>query len=231
MGFTRKEIILFISTFVATVVVVALTFGYVKTAEFKNEELRDELFELTVLLNSEKYDGDRIEKLLNRTVTKGHYAKKEAKAKEYFSMINDVVKTLEDTVRGSDFLSTLTLFNFQTDAPEFQKTYKLIDKTYESLDIFLNDYYDVMDEEVAKKYITDSVVMKTLDIENNKVVMTRRVTDFKKFVEQTEDVINFLRDNDTWTAHVDEGEMSFTDYESAKLYRELTTKLDYSIVD
>lgn len=230
MGFTRKEIILFISTFVAVILVVLFTVGYVKTEEFKNEELRDELFELTVLLTNEDYDGERIEKLLNRTITKGYYAKKEVKAKEYFAMINDVVKTLEDTVRGSDFLNALSLLNFQTDSPDFQKTYKLIDKTYESLDIFLNDYYDVMDEEVAKEYITDQVVIKTLDIEKNKVIMTRRVTDFKKFVDQTENVINFLRDNDTWTVQVNEGEITFTDDESAKLYRELTTKLDYSIV-
>ena len=79
----KKKVLIIIGVLVALVVGVL---AYFIISDLNQEDkLRDELTELSNLANSEELDEDKINKLLDRTVTKGDYKVVEIAFKSYLS--------------------------------------------------------------------------------------------------------------------------------------------------
>lgn len=201
---SKKKILIIIG---AVVAVLAAIIIYGVVADLKQEEkLKEELDYLYEITNKEGYDKDEIDKILNRTVTKGDYKKVEIAYKKYskdcFTILTDIVSVL-----GDDRLTTvLTAENYQEDGKDFIKTKEYLKNAKETLQNSMIKYNEYFTEKKAMSYLDKDLDDYYIDFYKDEVVgnLTSDEEDEELFaslnsiidlINDEEDVIDFLVEN------------------------------------
>ena len=130
--------------------------GYFVVIDLKQEEkLNNELDELNLLVNEENIDVEKVEEMLNRTVTTGDYKVVETSFKAYLSDAFDSIFQIVDILNDDRLVNILTADNYSKDGPDFIETKAYISETKTKLEELKNSYYSFLTEEKAMSYIED----------------------------------------------------------------------------
>lgn len=211
--------------------------GYIVVNDLKQEEkLKNELEELSVLVNEENIDVDKVKEMLNRTVTTGDYKVVETSFKEYLSDTFDSVFQMIDILNSDRLVSILSVENYQNDGPNFIETKAYITETKNQLEELKNSYYSFLTEEKAMSYIENKGLDSYyVDLYKEEYVGDMKTANEDKTVEDSinqiiellnvsEEVINFLTENSSsW--HIEEDLIVFDTDELSNQYLDLINKI------
>lgn len=211
--------------------------GYTVVNDLKQEEkLKNELEELSALVNEENIDVDKVKEMLNRTVTTGDYKVVETSFKEYLSDAFDSVFQMLDILNSDRLVSILTTANYQNDGPNFMETKAYIAETKTKLEELKNSYYAFLTEEKAMSYIEnkgldsyyvdlyrDEYVGDMENVNKDKTVEDS-INQIIELLNVSEEVINFLSENsNSW--HIEDTVIVFDTDELSNRYTELINKI------
>ena len=225
---------------IAVVVIVALiigVLGYMVISDMGQEDkLKTEISEISDLSNAENIDIDEINKRLDRTVTKGDYAKVEDAFKSYLRDNFDNSIEIADLINDERITTLLTADNYKTDGKEFIESKKYISTTRQKLEECKEKYSEYMTKEKAMSYIEDKGLDSYyVDLYKEEYVGDMKTANEDKTVEDSinqiiellnvsEEVINFLTENSSsW--HIEEDLVVFDTDELSNRYLDLINKI------
>lgn len=205
---SKKKILIILAIIVAAIVFI-IGYGVVKDLN-QEKRLKAELDYLYKITNQEKYNESEIEKVLNRTISKGDYKKVEIAYKKYtkdcFTIITDIMSVLDD-----EYLTeVLSAKNYQEDGKEFIKSKKFLQTSRETLQNSMIKYNDYLTEEKAMSYLDKDLDQYYIDFYKDELVGNLESNDEDEelfsslnsiidLINAEEDVIDFLIENkDAW---------------------------------
>ena len=225
---------------IAVIIIVAIivgVFAYFVFSDYKQEEkLKTELTEISTLSNSGDMDINKVNEMLDRTVTKGDYAIVEKACKAYLRDSFDNIIKMAEVMNDSKITSVLTVYNYQEDGKEFVNTKSYITTTRQTLEDCKAKYVEFFTEEKAMSYINDKGLDSYYtDLYKNEFVgdIESQYTD--KTVENSineildilniyEEVINFLVENkNNW--EIQDSNIVFNSQSLSDKYSEIVNKL------
>ena len=225
-----------IAIFVIVAIVVGVVAYFVLLDYQQEEKLTAELTEISNLSNSENMDINKINEMLDRTVTKGDYAVVEQACKEYLKDSFDNIVKIAEVMNDDKITNVLTVSNYQEDGKEFTNTKNYITTTKQTLEDCKAKYVEFFTQEKAKSYINDKGLDSYYtDLYKNEFVgdIESQYTD--KTVENSideilgilnvyEEVINFLVENqNSW--EISNDNIVFNSQSLSDQYTELVNKL------
>ena len=199
----KKKIIIVVAVILVAIIGVI---GYMVISDMGQEDkLKTEISEISDLSNAENIDIDEINKRLDRTVTKGDYAK----------------------VENAD--------NYKTDGKEFIESKKYISTTRQKLEECKEKYSEYMTKEKAMSYIEDKGLDSYyVDLYEQEFVgdmdsikdttVEDSIDDIIEILNTSEKVLNLLSENpNSWTI---EGEnIVFSNDNLSNQYNELINSI------
>ena len=204
---------------IAVVVIVALiigVLGYMVIFDMGQEDkLKTELSEINDLANAETIDMDEINKRLDRTVTKGDYAKVEDAFKSYLRDNFDNSIEIADLINDERITTLLTAENYKTDGKDFTESKNYILTTKQKLEECKEKYSEYMTKEKAMSYIEDKGLDSYYvdlyeqeyvgDMESAKdTTVEDSIDEIISLLDTSEKVLNLLSNNqDTWNVEGD----------------------------
>ena len=225
-----------IAIFVIVAIVIGVVAYFVLSDYQQEEKLTAELTEISNLSNSENMDINKINEMLDRTVTKGDYAVVEQACKEYLKDSFDNIVKIAEVMNDGKITNVLTVSNYQEDGKEFTNTKNYITTTKQTLEDCKAKYVEFFTQEKAMSYINDKGLDSYYtDLYKNEFVgdIESQYTD--KTVENSideilgilnvyEEVINFLVDNqNSW--EISNDNIVFNSQSLSDQYTELVNKL------
>src|SRR5699024_5770139 len=128
----KKKIIIVVAVILVAIIGVI---GYMVISDMGQEDkLKTEISEISVLSNAENIDIDEINKRLDRTVTKGDYAKVENAFKSYLRDNFDNSIEIADLINDERITTLLTAENYKTDGKDFTESKNYILTTKQKLE-------------------------------------------------------------------------------------------------
>ena len=204
---------------IAVVVIVALiigVLGYMVISDMGQEDkLKTEISEISDLSNAENIDIDEINKRLDRTVTKGDYAKVENAFKSYLRDNFDNSIEIADLINDERITTLLTAENYKTDGKDFTESKNYILTTKQKLEECKEKYSEYMTKEKAMSYIEDKGLDSYYvdlyeqeyvgDMESAKdTTVEDSIDEIISLLDTSEKVLNLLSNNqDTWNVEGD----------------------------
>ena len=208
---------------VVIVLIIAAIIGFFVIRDLKQEtNLETELNDLLSSMDSYPLKYEELETKLNRTATTGSYKDVETSVKEYMRSFINSVKSLDTLFDSDDIINAVSAENYKNDGPDFVKTKKNLSTASEELDKISEDLLSFFTEEKAMSFIKD----KNLDdyyidlykqytvagddeskseISNTQKELTNSLNDFKKLINQEQEIIDFLVKNKrSWKIENDE---------------------------
>lgn len=225
-----------IAIFVIVAIVIGVVAYFVLSDYQQEEKLTAELTEISNLSNSENMDINKINEMLDRTVTKGDYAVVEQACKEYLKDSFDNIVKIAEVMNDDKITNVLTVSNYQEDGKEFTNTKNYITTTKQTLEDCKAKYVEFFTQEKAMSYINDKGLDSYYtDLYKNEFVgdIESQYTD--KTVENSideilgilnvyEEVINFLVENqNSW--EISNDNIVFNSQSLSDQYTELVNKL------
>ena len=230
----KKKIItiLLIILFIFVVII-----GVMAIQETQQEDkLKKEADELNLLMNSETLDMDKINEMLDRTVTTGDYAEVEKSFKEYcragVTSLNNMIVAMED----ERMYTMLTPENYEEDGPEFKETRTYINETKEVLETERENFLLLLEKEEILKYIEnknlskeyvdlyEEIIQIDADIESEKQTIDESITMMIQLLDSAEEILDFLEENkNDW--EVSNGQLTFSTEELSEEYNEMIENL------
>ena len=127
----KKKVLIIIAIIVAIIVGIIT---YMLITDLNQEsKLKDELNYLDSLVNVENIDLDKIDEILNRTVTKDDYQVVEKAYKSYLSDSFDNIVTITNIINDEQLTNVLTVENYQEDGPDFVVSKEYLETSKEFL--------------------------------------------------------------------------------------------------
>ena len=224
---TLGIIILAIVVIIATVVI----------SDFKQEEnLKNELEEISKLVNFENINMDEINEKLDRTVTKGNYEIIEKAGKQYLSDSFQNSIEIAEILNDEKITKLLSAENYKADGPEFTETQEYITETKNKLESCKTKYKDYLTEEKIMSYVADknldsyyidfykNEIIGDLEEERKDNTVETSINELVNYLEKTEEIIKFLKENkDFWVIQNDN--IVFSKDVSENKYNELISNL------
>ena len=209
----KKKIIIAI---VVIVVAIIGVLGYMVISDMGQEDkLKTELSEINDLANAETIDMDEINKRLDRTVTKGDYAKVEDAFKSYLRDNFDNSIEIADLINDERITTLLTADNYKTDGKDFTESKNYISTTKQKLEECKEKYSEYMTKEKAMSYIEDKGLDSYYvdlyeqeyvgDMDSAKdTTVEDSIDEIISLLDTSEKVLNLLSNNqDTWNVEGD----------------------------
>lgn len=206
----------------------------------EENKLRDESETLLELTNAEEYDDNKINEVLNRTVTNGNCAKVEKALKEYVKAEYEETKKIRNILENEKIYNVLTPENYKNDGPEFKESLKYIEDSKNTIKEASENFIILMSEEEKLKYIEKQKFNDSTDKdyylnfykelinvdeninENDKAEMRKSTDEVILFLDSMKEILEFLKENkNEW--NVENNELVFT---SEKLSNEFNTLVD-----
>ena len=209
----KKKIIIVVAVILVAIIGVI---GYMVISDMGQEDkLKTEISEISDLSNAENIDIDEINKRLDRTVTKGDYAKVENAFKSYLRDNFDNSIEIADLINDERITTLLTADNYKTDGKEFIESKKYISTTRQKLEECKEKYSEYMTKEKAMSYIEDKGLDSYYvdlyeqeyvgDMESAKdTTVEDSIDEIISLLDTSEKVLNLLSNNqDTWNVEGD----------------------------
>ena len=148
----KKKIILI---FVGLFLLFAGLVGYSVYKDIRMEnQLKKEIFAIDDLVkNTESFNTTEFNKRINRTVTRGDYAKVEKAVKNYLKDSVANLREITETLKDDRIVNLLTVENYSNDGPEFNSTKSYITECRDKLNNELNTYYGFFTKEKIMSYL------------------------------------------------------------------------------
>lgn len=232
---SKKKI--FIIAIILIITIGAVIGGiYVDRESKKEENLKNEISEVNKLLSDPNRDEEKINEMLDRTISDGEYARVEVAAKKYLkdsmNSLDDLIKMMED----EKIIKMLSIENYKKDGPDFKESLAYISSYREKLKTTSNALLWFVDKEKINEYINNQ----NLNDDNKKLLKELLVTEesidseyasivesvemVKELLDKEEKVLVFLKDNqNNW--RIKKKEMMFTTDKLLKEYNELTNSI------
>ena len=120
MSKKKKIILIFLGLFLLFAGLV----GYSVYKDIRMEnQLKKEIFAIDDLVkNTESFNTTEFNKRINRTVTRGDYAKVEKAVKNYLKDSVANLREITETLKDDRIVNLLTVENYSNDGPEFNIT-------------------------------------------------------------------------------------------------------------
>ena len=188
------------------VLVILGVVGYFVVSDLNQEsKLKEELDGLNELVNADNMDLDLIYERLDRTVTKGDYAKVEESFKNYLKDNFDNIVVIVNILNDERITTSLTVTNYQEDGPDFIETKEYLTTTKAQLEDCLTKYKEFLTYDKAMSYIEDKDLDSYyIDLYKNEYVgdmdnalteddlMVSSVNEIIELLNNTEEIIDFL---------------------------------------
>ena len=217
----KKSTKIIIAIVIIVLIIVAII-GFPVIKDLKQEKnLEAELDELLSSMDTYPLKYDELETKLNRTITTGSYKEVENSVKAYIGNFISSIKSLDGLFNSDDIINAVSAENYKTDGPDFVKTKKNLSTASEELDKISEDLIAFFTEEKAMSFIKDknlddyyidlykkyTVVdnESSSEIADTKKELTDSLNDFKKLINQEQEIIDFLVKNKrSWKIENDE---------------------------
>ena len=209
----KKKIIIVVAVILVAIIGVI---GYMVISDMGQEDkLKTEISEISDLSNAENIDIDEINKRLDRTVTKGDYAKVEDAFKSYLRDNFDNSIEIADLINDERITTLLTADNYKTDGKDFTESKNYISTTKQKLEECKEKYSEYMTKEKAMSYIEDKGLDSYYvdlyeqeyvgDMESAKdTTVEDSIDEIISLLDTSEKVLNLLSNNqDTWNVEGD----------------------------
>ena len=217
----KKSTKIIIAIVIIVLIIVAII-GFLVIKDLKQEKnLEAELDELLSSMDTYPLKYDELETKLNRTITTGSYKEVENSVKAYIGSFISSIKSLDGLFDSDDIINAVSAENYKTDGPDFVKTKKNLSTASEELDKISEDLIAFFTEEKAMSFIKDKNLddyyidlykkytvadnESSSEIADTKKELTDSLNDFKKLINQEQEIINFLVKNKrSWKIENDE---------------------------
>lgn len=217
----KKSTKIIIAIIIIVLIIVAII-GFLVIKDLKQEKnLEAELDELLSSMDTYPLKYDELETKLNRTITTGSYKEVENSVKAYIGSFISSIKSLDGLFDSDDIINAVSAENYKTDGPDFVKTKKNLSTASEELDKISEDLIAFFTEEKAMSFIKDKNLddyyidlykkytvadnESSSEIADTKKELTDSLNDFKKLINQEQEIINFLVKNKrSWKIENDE---------------------------
>lgn len=211
-------------------------FYFIISESNQEDKLRKEMKEISELTNEDILDEEKINKKINEIVTKGKVGEVEKVIKQYLKdNFNNTVQ-IADIVNDQQIIDYLTLKNYKNDGPDFIETLESIKNKKEKLEELKGKYLSFFKKETAMAYIEnkglednylnlfEELVLNEIKEDDDNLVVEDSINDLIAYLEKTEEVINFLKENkNKW--NVENEELIFNSTDLANKYNELINNL------
>lgn len=217
----KKSTKIIIAIIIIVLIIVAII-GFLVIKDLKQEKnLEAELDELLSSMDTYPLKYDELETKLNRTITTGSYKEVENSVKAYIGSFISSIKSLDGLFDSDDIINAVSAENYKTDGPDFVKTKKNLSTASEELDKISEDLIAFFTEEKAMSFIKDKNLdnyyidlykkytvadnESSSEIADTKKELTDSLNDFKKLINQEQEIIDFLVKNKrSWKIENDE---------------------------
>lgn len=201
----KKKVLIIIAIIVAIIVGIIT---YMLITDLNQEsKLKDELNYLDSLVNVENIDLDKIDEILNRTVTKDDYQVVEKAYKSYLSDSFDNIVTITNIINDEKLTNALTVENYQEDGPDFVVSKEYLETSKEVLINSKTNYYTLLSEEKAMSYIdTEGLDSYYIDLYKDELLgdietesadqtIANSIDDIINIIDISLEALNFLSEN------------------------------------
>ena len=232
---SKKKI--FIIALVLIITVGAVVGGiFIDNQTKKEDALKNEIAEVNKLLLSENRDENKVNELLERTISDGEYAKVEKAAKKYLKDSITSLDDLLDLLKDEKITNMLSIDNYKKDGPEFNDSLSYLNTYRKKLNTVSNSFLWFVDREKINEYIKNQ----NLNEENEKLLRELLVTEegldeeyasivesvemVKDLLNKEESVLKFLKENkNDWV--IKKKKMMFSTDKLLKKYQELINEV------
>jgi len=232
---SKKKI--FIIALVLIITVGAVVGGiFIDNQTKKEDALKNEIAEVNKLLLSENRDENKVNELLERTISNGEYAKVEKAAKKYLKDSITSLDDLLDLLKDEKITNMLSIDNYKKDGPEFNDSLSYLNTYRKKLNTVSNSFLWFVDREKINEYIKNQ----NLNEENEKLLRELLVTEegldeeyasivesvemVKDLLNKEESVLKFLKENkNDWV--IKKKKMMFSTDKLLKKYQELINEV------
>lgn len=230
----KKKVLIIIAIIVAIIVGIIT---YMLITDLNQEsKLKDELNYLDSLVNVENIDLDKIDEILNRTVTKDDYQVVEKAYKSYLSDSFDNIVTITNIINDEQLTNVLTVENYQEDGPDFVVSKEYLETSKEVLINSKTNYYSLLSEEKAMSYIDteglDSYyidlykdeLLGDIEIESADQTIANSIDDIINIIDISLEALNFLSENkESWI--IQNNQIVFDNQDLTDEYNRIIDKL------
>lgn len=230
----KKKILIIIGIIVGAILSLIT---YFVVSDLKQEDkLRNELIEISNLVNEENIDTDKVYKRLDTLVTKDDYKEVEKSFKSYLKDSFDNSMLMLNLLNDEKITNILTVENYKKDGKNFKETKEYIKNTIKDLEECKNKYYDFLTEEKAMSYINNKnldsyyidfykeEILKDIEEEKNDKTIEESINDVISLLQSSEKVIDFLVENkNSWSIEGDN--ISFNSDSLIDKYNKLINEL------
>ena len=230
----KKKVLIIIAIIVAIIVGIIT---YMLITDLNQEsKLKDELNYLDSLVNVENIDLDKIDEILNRTVTKDDYQVVEKAYKSYLSDSFDNIVTITNIINDEQLTNVLTVENYQEDGPDFVVSKEYLETSKEVLINSKTNYYTLLSEEKAMSYIdTEGLDSYYIDLYKDELLgdietesadqtIANSIDDIINIIDISLEALNFLSENkESWI--IQNNQIVFDNQDLTDEYNRIIDKL------
>lgn len=230
----KKKVLIIIAIIVAIIVGIIT---YMLITDLNQEsKLKDELNYLDSLVNVENIDLDKIDEILNRTVTKDDYQVVEKAYKSYLSDSFDNIVTITNIINDEKLTNALTVENYQEDGPDFVVSKEYLETSKEVLINSKTNYYSLLSEEKAMSYIdTEGLDSYYIDLYKDELLgdietesadqtIANSIDDIINIIDISLEALNFLSENkESWI--IQNNQIVFDNQDLTDEYNRIIDKL------
>lgn len=174
--------------------------GYYISKDMNQEEvLQKEVSDVLSFFDDlSNINTSKINDKLNRTVTKGDYAKVEIAFKKYihdYIYDLDIIKII-NTINDENLFSSLSIKNYKEDGPKFINTKKYLKDNISFLETSKEKYIMYLEDEKIMSYLDDDLNEYYKSLYRNELISEIKDENSKKdFADSIDKIINILKNS------------------------------------
>lgn len=198
----------------------------------QEEKLEKEIENVIKLINTNPMDDNKINIILNRTITTKKYSKVEKAIKSYLKEISIVFNKSYQIVDNDKISYFLTIENYKTDGKEFTETLRYITETKENIENINKDIENLSNKKVIKSYIDNknldtyyNNLYYNLIYEEDNLKLNSDIDNYYELLNNLENLIIFLKENkDNWI--IQDNKIAFNNNDLINTYNNLLDKIN-----
>ncbi len=150
----KKVIISIISFIISFIVAFCTIIGITVYKDIKMEDtLKNEIQEINTYLQQDEIDYDRVNILLERTISDGEYRLVELATKVYLKDYIKAFQNIDSIISSKEMQNLLTPMNYKEDGPKFEKSRAFVEKNHQDLIIYRDKFLTFYEEDKIMSYL------------------------------------------------------------------------------